>query len=112
MEQEKSNKGLIGILIAIIVLLLCIVAYLLFGKDMLNGKTNGNSSTTTTTTYINDALCTKTVSIYNNLYSFVYKTAKSNVDSLDDIHYDIKVNNDYIINELEYGSTAEYTQQI
>ena len=49
MEQEKSNKGLIGVLVAIIFLLLCAVIYLLFGKDMLNGKTNDNSTTTTTT---------------------------------------------------------------
>ena len=49
MEQEKSKKVLIGVLIAIVVLLLCAVAYLLFGKDMLNGKTNDNSTTTTTT---------------------------------------------------------------
>ncbi len=109
MKQEKSKKGLIGVLIAIIVLLLCVIGYLLFEKDMLNGKTNDNSTTTTTT--VNDILCTKTVSIYNNQYSFVYKTVKSNVGSFDDIHYDIKVNNDYIINGIEYGSTAEYTPE-
>lgn len=49
MEQEKSKKVLIGVLIAIIVLLLCAVCYLLFGRDKLKCNTDDNSSTTTTT---------------------------------------------------------------
>ena len=115
MEREKSNKGLIGVLVAIIILLLCVIIYLLFGKDMLNGKTNDNSTTTTTTTTttssVDNTICTKTFSINNNQYSFVYKTVRPSVSSFDDIYYDIKINNDYITNEIKYGSTAEYTQE-
>lgn len=49
MEQEKSKKVLIGVLIAIIVLLL-VICYLLFGKELLNDNKTDNSTTTTTTT--------------------------------------------------------------
>ena len=47
MEQEKSKKWLIGVLIVIIVLLLCVIGYLLFGKELLNGKIDNNTITTT-----------------------------------------------------------------
>ena len=55
MEKEKSNKGLIIILIVIIALLLCVIGYLLFGKGE-DTKTNAPVTTpevednTTTTT--------------------------------------------------------------
>ena len=48
MEKEKSYKVLIGVLIVIIILL-CAVIYLLFGKS-INLKDNGNKSATPTTT--------------------------------------------------------------
>ena len=38
--MEKNKKGLIAVLIVIIVLLLCALGYLLFGKDLLNKKEN------------------------------------------------------------------------
>ena len=38
MEQEKSNKGLIGVLIAIIILLSLALVYVLFGKDAQSFK--------------------------------------------------------------------------
>lgn len=43
MEEKKSKKVLTGVLIVIIVLLLCVVGYLLFGKNLLNNKSVNDS---------------------------------------------------------------------
>lgn len=50
MENQKSNKGVIGILIVIIILLLLVICYLLFGNKVLNNNSGNTASTTTTTT--------------------------------------------------------------
>ena len=53
--EPKNNKGLIVALIAIIVLLLCAGVYLLFGKEMLNNKSDNNTTTAINNKDINNS---------------------------------------------------------
>ena len=61
MEREKSNKGLLGVLVAIIILLLGAVIYLLFGKELLTDNDNNIANNNTSETPISEK-----TSFYNN----------------------------------------------
>lgn len=52
MENQKSNRGLVRVLILISVLLLLIMCYVLFGKKLLNINEINNTTTSKTTKII------------------------------------------------------------
>ena len=82
MENQKSNKGVIGVLIAIIILLLLIICFLLFGNKTLNKcKDDINITTPTTTKTIENNVQNNGVKSSDELYSDYLSNLKNGITS-------------------------------
>lgn len=71
MDQGKRIKSLIGILIVIIALLICIIVYLLVGRENISNPIGDNSTTTITTTKETATISSKNDLDYNTNQIFV-----------------------------------------
>lgn len=116
MENQKSNKGVIGILIAIIVLLLLVFGYILFGKGLLN-KANDNSTTTKNSTDNNISTIEKLLINNNKIeiqtINYILDINK-NINNLKNIVYNINTKEEIYLgdNSIQYQVENDYLYKV